>query len=284
MPEINAFEKISNAYYSLTAAEKKVADYVIIHQQESQYMSISELAEACGVAEATISRFARRLNYKGYNAFKLAVAHSTAGRSAGNPLSGQVLAEDGVSDVCQKLFTANVDAMEQTLSLLRPEDVTAAGDLLERADKVLCMGQGGSMVMAQEAAHLFSTAFGKYFAVTDSHMQAIAATQLGPRDVILYFSYSGATRDMVENCLLARERGAKVILVTRFPKSPGAALASVVLQCGANENPLQMGSVAARIAMIFVLDVLFSEVCRRDLPACRARRRLVADALSEKHL
>lgn len=284
MPEINAFEKISSAYYSLTAAEKKVADYVIIHQQESQYMSISELAEACGVAEATISRFARRLNYKGYNAFKLAVAHSTAGRSAGNPLSGQVLAEDGVSDVCQKLFTANVDAMEQTLSLLRPEDVTAAGDLLERADKVLCMGQGGSMVMAQEAAHLFSTAFGKYFAVTDSHMQAIAATQLGPRDVILYFSYSGATRDMVENCLLARERGAKVILVTRFPKSPGAALASVVLQCGANENPLQMGSVAARIAMIFVLDVLFSEVCRRDLPACRARRRQVADALSEKHL
>ena len=284
MPEINAFEKISNAYYSLTAAEKKVADYVIIHQQESQYMSISELAEACGVAEATISRFARRLNYKGYNAVKLAVAHSTAGRSAGNPLSGQVLAEDGVSDVCQKLFAANVDAMEQTLSLLRPEDVTAAGDLLERADKVLCMGQGGSMVMAQEAAHLFSTAFGKYFAVTDSHMQAIAATQLGPRDVILYFSYSGATRDMVENCLLARERGAKVILVTRFPKSPGAALASVVLQCGANENPLQMGSVAARIAMIFVLDVLFSEVCRRDLPACRARRRQVADALSEKHL
>ena len=284
MPEINAFEKISNAYDSLTAAEKKVADYVIIHQQESQYMSISELAEACGVAEATISRFARRLNYKGYNAFKLAVAHSTAGRSAGNPLSGQVLAEDGVSDVCQKLFAANVDAMEQTLSLLRPEDVTAAGDLLERADKVLCMGQGGSMVMAQEAAHLFSTAFGKYFAVTDSHMQAIAATQLGPRDVILYFSYSGATRDMVENCLLARERGAKVILVTRFPKSPGAALASVVLQCGANENPLQMGSVAARIAMIFVLDVLFSEVCRRDLPACRARRRQVADALSEKHL
>ncbi|MCI9431323.1 MAG: MurR/RpiR family transcriptional regulator [Oscillospiraceae bacterium] len=284
MPEINAFEKISSAYYSLTAAEKKVADYVIIHQQESQYMSISELAEACGVAEATISRFARRLNYKGYNAFKLAVAHSTAGRSAGNPLSGQVLAEDGVSDVCQKLFAANVDAMEQTLSLLRPEDVTAAGDLLERADKVLCMGQGGSMVMAQEAAHLFSTAFGKYFAVTDSHMQAIAATQLGPRDVILYFSYSGATRDMVENCLLARERGAKVILVTRFPKSPGAALASVVLQCGANENPLQMGSVAARIAMIFVLDVLFSEVCRRDLPACRARRRQVADALSEKHL
>ena len=64
----------------------------------------------------------------------------------------------------------------------------------------------------------------------------------------------------------------------------GAAMASVVLQCGTNENPLQMGSVAARVAIIFVLDVLFSEVCRRDLAGCQARRRLVADALSEKHL
>ena len=39
-------------------------------------MSISELAEACTVAEATISRFCRRLGYKGYNAFKLAIANA----------------------------------------------------------------------------------------------------------------------------------------------------------------------------------------------------------------
>ena len=284
MPEINAFEKISSAYYSLTAAEKKVADYVIIHQQESQYMSISELAEACGVAEATVSRFSKRLGYKGYNAFKLAVANATSPRGGGNPLSGEITPEDTVFDMCQKLYTANLDAMEQTLGLLRPEAVKAAGDLLERADKVLCMGQGGSMLAAQEAAHLFSTVSGKYFPVGDSHMQTIAAAQLGPGDVILYISYSGATRDLLEIAHLARARGAELILITRFPKSPGASLASVVLQCGTNESPLQMGSVAARVAIIFVLDVLFSEVCRRDLDRCRAKRREVADALSEKHI
>ena len=91
MPEIDVFEKISNAYYRLTTAEKKVADYVIIHQRDTQYMSISELAEACGVAEATISRFTKRLGCKGYNAFKLAMANSIAGRAASmsNPLSGR---------------------------------------------------------------------------------------------------------------------------------------------------------------------------------------------------
>ena len=61
MPETDIFEKISNAYYHLTTAEKKVADYVVLRQRDTQYMSISELAEACGVAEATISRFTKRL-------------------------------------------------------------------------------------------------------------------------------------------------------------------------------------------------------------------------------
>jgi hypothetical protein len=32
------------------------------------------------------------------------------------------------------------------------------------------------------------------------------------------------------------------------------------------------------------VDVLFSEVCRRDLEGCRIRREWVADALAEKHL
>ena len=74
MPFGNVFEKINSEYYQLTSAEKKVADYAVIHQQKTQFMSISELAEEAGVAEATISRFCKRLGYKGYSAFKLAVA------------------------------------------------------------------------------------------------------------------------------------------------------------------------------------------------------------------
>lgn len=283
MPE-NVFERISSAYYQLTAAEKKVADYVIIHQNDTQFLSISRLAEACGVAEATVSRFVKRLHFRGYNAFKLAIAQSTAGHSGANPLSGEVEPEDSLPDLCRKLFSADMDAMEQTLALIRPEDIRRAADLLEGADKVLCMGQGGSMIMAQECAHLFSTAFGNYFPVSDSHMQAVAITQAGPRDVIVYFSYSGATRDLMEAAKLARERGIKLILFTRFTKSPGAALAHVTLQCGSRESPLQLGSVAARIAQLYLLDVLFSEVCRRDLESCKAHRQRVADALAVKHV
>lgn len=277
--------KISNDYYNLTASEKKAADYVLSHLREAQFMSISELAEASGVAEATISRFSRQLGYKGFNAFKLALANSTAHvRRDTNPLSGEVLDNDSFNDMCRKLHNADVNAINQTLELIKQDDIVRAADLLEQAEKVLCMGQGGSMIIAMEAAHLFSTASGKFFAVGDSHMQVITAATMGENDLILYFSYSGATKDMISTLSLARERGMKSIVVTRFPKSPGALLADVVLQCGANESPLQLGSVAARIAQLYLLDVLFSELCRRNLESCRESRSRIAEALADKHI
>ena len=74
----NVFDTISRSYYELTAAERRTADYVLKNRDRSQYLSIGELAEESGVAEATVSRFCRRLGYKGYNAFKLAIANAGA--------------------------------------------------------------------------------------------------------------------------------------------------------------------------------------------------------------
>jgi len=278
------FERISDEYYRLTEAERKVADYVVIHQRDTQLMSISELSEACGVAEATVSRFCRRLRYKGYSAFKLAVANGEV-RTAGEPyLAEEVAPEDSIPTVAQKCLAAESEALAQTLALVRPENVAAAARFLAGSERVLCMGQGGSMILAMEAAHLFSTILPGFQAVMDSHLQTIAAANLTERDAVLFFTYSGSTREAVDLLPAVRERGAKIILVTRFPKSPAAAFADVILQCGANELPLQHGSVAARMTQLFLLDVLFAEVFRKNEEACGAYKERVASALAGKHI
>ena len=268
-------ERISAEYYQLTASEKKVADYVTDHQRDTQIMSISDLAEACGVAEATITR-CRKLDYKGYNAFKLALAKNVASRRGIPFLSGEVTPEDDIQEMCHKLYGAEVDAISQTLSLIRPDEIKRAADILTGADKVFCMGQ--------EAAHIFSTAGMSFFSPSDSHIQIMYTTALTQRDAILFFSYSGATREAVELLELAQRRGVRTILVTHFPKSPAAGYANVILQCGANEGPLQLGSVPARMAQLFLIDTLFTEVCRRQEDKVEDVRRDMAEVLAVKHL
>ena len=67
-------DSITEQYHSLTKSGKKLADYVFSHTTETQYLSITSLAENCKVSEATITRFCRGLGLSGYNAFKLALA------------------------------------------------------------------------------------------------------------------------------------------------------------------------------------------------------------------
>ena len=227
----NVFETISSRYYDLTGAEKKTADYVLANKEQCRSLSIAALASLSGVAEATVSRFCRRLGYSGYNAFKLAIAGAAAPQEE-EILSGPVLPTDSMEEMCRKLYAADQGAMRETLELIDEESILRAADMILAADRIVCMGQGGSMLMAEEASHLFSTVSGKFSAVPDSHSQIVTAVNMKPDDLILFFSYSGATKDMMDTLKAAGAAGVKIILVTRFPKAPGAALADLTLPCG----------------------------------------------------
>lgn len=283
------FETISSQYFQLTNSEKKVADYVLSHRIDAQYMSISELAEECEVADATISRFCRRLGLGGYNAFKLELAKASMAARTGAQaeeriLSSQTESETVLDDMCRRRLQENISALEQTLKLINMQQLHQAAELLHAARRVVCMGQGSSMVLAEEAWTLFSTISPKFVFISDSHLQLNSVALMSQEDVVLFFSYSGSTRDLQDVLTVSRTTGAKVILVSRFPKSPGGQMADLVLQCGSNEGPLQVGSSTARIAQLFVLDLLFTQVCALNPERVIERQERVAEAASLKHL
>ena len=283
MTHQDIFEIISSQYFQLTNAEKKVADYVLGHRTDAQYMSISELAEECAVADATISRFCRRLGLGGYNAFKLELAKaSMAAQVFHHP--ERVVDRDGFLTMCQGRLQENVAALEQTVKRLDPEALELAADLMFQAGRVLCMGQGSSMVLAEEAWSLLSSISPKFVLVPDSHQQMAALALMEEGDAALYFSYSGSTREIQDALEVAHARKGKVILITRFPKSPGGLKADVVLQCGSNEGPLQAGSVPARIAQLFVVDLLYTELFQRAPEQAVEYRERIAEAIARRHV
>ncbi len=276
----NILERIHAAYYQLTAAERKVADFVLSQHEQVQYMSITQLADECGTAEATISRFCRSMKLKGFNAFKLELArHSTSNNTAKkvpakNTLLGRSLEVGRVAN----------DAIYQTIELVEADQIQKAVQLIYKASRVMSMGSGGSMYMAQEFAHLFSTVTGKVFATVDSHLQMTAAATMGSDDVIVLFSYSGATTVGLQILELARDKGIKTILITRFRKSPAASLADAVLCCGSNEGPFQLGTVPAKIAQLIVMDILYQEYCFLQPEESETTIQKIASALSGMHV
>lgn len=281
---VGILERIHASYYQLTATERKVADYVLAHSSQVQFMSITQLADECGTADASISRFCRSLKLKGFNAFKLELAQHAATAQVSEFGDGRSPDTETLEGRCKETGRLAQEAVSQTIELLKPEDIRRTVDLFEQANRVFCMGSGGSMIMAQECAHLFSTVSAKFQMVSDSHIQMSAAAIMDPTDVIVLFSYSGATTGGLQILELAKSRGIHTVLITRFPKSPAAKLAEVVLRCGSNESPVQIGSVCAKVAQLLVMDVLYQEYFFRNRETCDKNVQSIADALSEMHV
>ena len=279
---MNILDRIHASYYQLTTAERRVADYVISQYRQVQFMSITQLAEECGSADATVSRFCRNLGMKGFNAFKLELAKYAA--TADDGLRLRPADTDSTEGRCAEAGRVSMEAIDQTMALIRPADVEKVVSIFEEADRIFCMGAGGSMILATECAHLFSTVCNKFSAIWDSHMQMSITATMNPKDAIVLFSYSGATQNGMEVLELAKRRGLRTILITRYPKSPLAAAADVVLCCGSSESPFQFGSVPAKVAQLVLLDVLFQEYFHRNRAKCEENLQRIASALSEKHV
>lgn len=253
MVEQTFWEMLRAKRDSLTKSGAIVADYLMQHAEDAQYLSISSLANECGVAEATIFRFCRSLGFQGYNEMKIALAKATA---TATPTAAKLEPGADTQLLITHAYNTAVEALNGTRNMLDAEAIDRAATLLQRARQVYFFGQGGSQVLAGDIWARFSMLSTKFRTAGDSHMQAITASLMGPEDVILFISYSGCTRDMMDTLHLAKENGAKVILVTHYADAPGAMLADVVLLCGAKENPLDSGSVPAKLAMLFVANVL----------------------------
>lgn len=277
---IDILERIHASYYQLTATERRVADYVLAQPEQVKFMSITQLADECGTADATISRFCRSLKLKGFNAFKIELArHATSA-----PAQTVHHDTDTLLGRARQAGKQSSDAIAQTIELVEPEKVELALEMIEGASRCICIGSGGSVIMANTFAHLFSGVTGKFQAIADSHMQMCAVATMEKEDILILFSYSGATKAGLELLELARERGIRSILITRFNKSPAASLADVVLRCGANEGPFQAGSVAAKVAQLVVMDVLYQEYCHRNRESCEENIQRIAAALSDMHV
>ena len=278
----NFWDLLHQRQDDLTKSGRLVAEYLTHHADEAQYLSISSLAKECNVAEATVFRFCRALGFEGYHEMRIALAQANA---TGALLNQQELRPDAsTASLCEHAHALFLTAINGTQNALSTEAVEKAVALMREASQVFCFGQGGSMLLANDICARFASLTTKFRTAGDSHFQLLTASLMGPEDVVLFVSYSGATRDMMETLRTAKSAGAKVILLTHYEDSPGAALADVVLLCGAQESPLDSGSIPIKVAVLYVAEVLLLRYKLSDPEAATLAQDRTSEALTLKML
>jgi RpiR family carbohydrate utilization transcriptional regulator len=274
----NILLKIRGLLPSLTAGEKKIGNYVLRHPDEVVKLSITELAEACDVSDATIFRFCRKVGTEGYQDFKIALAKESV--SPDSLVYADVIPEDSLMTMAEKIVEANVKALRDTLKILDAEALDRALNAILAANQVQIYAVGGSGVAARELQFKLMQLGINANAFIDSQMQFISASLLTDGDVGIAISHSGTKRHTVEALKLAKATGATTICITSHPASPVAEVADTKLYTSAWESLVHDDSPSVRNAQLALIDVIYEGIKIRAPQRARVSLAKANEAIS----
>jgi DNA-binding MurR/RpiR family transcriptional regulator len=264
-------------YDSLGKAEKKIADFLLKDPKAILPLSIVDFAEACGVGEATIVRFSKRLGFNGYQQLKISIAQE----DDIPPVNKNISKKDSAYDILAKVCHDINSSLEKTMVVIDAEAISKFCEAVMKAREVYIFGLGNSAAVALDVSHKFLRLGIRAHAFTDNHMQAIAAAHLGSGDLALAISHSGSSKDIIEAMEIAKNNGATTVAITNNGKAPIDKFCDMMLHTISDETNYRILGLSSRISQLAIIDAVYSYlVCH--LPRAKENIKKTEIALEKK--
>lgn len=255
-----------------TKSDTKIADYIAANKEKVIYHSLTEMAEACGVAEATLLRFFRKLDFKGFQDFKFMLAQEISSETPDT--------ED--DSFIGRVKNNVIQVIADTSEVVQEDVLDAAIEKIERSPDVVIFGIGSSGIAAMDMQNRLMRIGKNAVVITDSHFQIMRAASMTENTVVIAISLSGGTKDIVDAVSASKASGATVIALTSYTKSPLTKFADIVLLSSAKESPLDSGSLVSKISQLFLIDLICTGLTMKNVKEAQAMKLKISENTSSK--
>lgn len=263
---MNALIHLRESMDSFSATERRVAVFILTNADDLPSISISTVAGECQTSKSMVVQMCKKAGYKGFKDLcnKLSVDLALSARQEMAADYRDIHPDCTVDQICHITMRKEIDSLQNTLDMLDAERVEAAVDILLGARRIHLFGVGNSAVVALDMHNkLQRIGLDSHFS-QDTHCQLTAASTMIDKDCAVVFSYDGTTRDMIDVMRYAREGGATVISITRYRPSPISDAADIALYVAAGESLVRSAAMSSRLAMLTMVDMLFSCVASKS--------------------
>jgi RpiR family transcriptional regulator, repressor of rpiB and als operon len=248
----------------MTPSEVRITE-ILLRGTSEDALPLKALAEQADVSEAMVVKTAKRLGFPGYRELRAALEAYKSQPTV--DMHEEILREDSVTTIVQKVFRTSIQALEETLAILDMKAFERAAQAIYKANQIDFYGLGGSAQIARDVSHKFLRIGVRTSVFDDTHMMAMSAALLKDGDVVVAFSHSGRTTAILDAVQIARKNGATIIAVSNYEASPLTERSDILLCSTAQGSFLTSENAAARIAQLNIMDAIFIAVAQRGYDA-----------------
>lgn len=256
----DVFTEIRVKYNTLSKNQKIIANYILDNKDKCVRMTLRELGNECRLSETTIIRFINKLDYTSYQAFRLDMAQDVMKNNAaiqGNvEEQHEIKAGDSPEEIKNKVISIAASAITDINKLVDGQKLAKITELIEKSNKIMFFGAGGSGVIATDEYHKFLRCGLDVINESNTHIALIHAALLSENDLLILISHEGESKEVIECAKLAKHSGATVLGITSYMNSDLAKLADLCIFSSTNDSPYYTDDMVSRIVQLVIMDMV----------------------------
>ena len=251
----------------LSAIERRIGDFLLENASLLRDYSSQHVADALGISQSSVVKFAQKLGYRGYPDLKYSIGEAIARVGNGDAAPRRAARRPDAAD---GLWERKSRAEEQTRLLNRAGTIDELARKLSRAGSVYLIGLGEDDLHARTLALRLSLLGIRTVHNFDPAHMAASISSAGKGDVLLLFSEHGQVPAL---CPIARqfhEQRGTVASITRYTANAVRAAADVALVVAAHDDAPHVAPLLYHSALQHLIDRVYVRLC--ELDAGRAAR------------
>ncbi|MGL6064145.1 MAG: MurR/RpiR family transcriptional regulator [Fusobacteriaceae bacterium] len=258
--------KLAEIKNTSSKMECKIIDFILGNVEKIKFLNTYEIAENCGVSQASIVRFAKKNGFVGFPEFKISLIEALGKISHEKKISiidEEIKTTDSTKATAEKLLNKNIISLKNSAKIMDFNELEKAIKLLEKSRKILILGSGLSGIVAKYFQYkLLELGFLGIYDF-DQHVQLSHLSALTEKDIVFVVSQSGKSLDTYNLLKKIKNKNIKIISLTNISKSPISELATINLWTAGESNSVS-GTFTHRISQLSLLDLIYVKLVLKN--------------------
>ena len=275
--------RVSNLYSDLTNSEKMIAEYIFINSKSVKTMTSYHLADEIKVGQSTVIRFVKKL---GYSSFRELLADISVQDSNLSMLE-DIVAEETTDQTNKKIISRYCEVLSLTYDDNPASTFEECTKLLSEATSIICVGAGDSNDFARYLSAQLITAGISAKTYDNLHLLFSEILIMKTTDVIILFSESGESREIVFAAKEARQRGIKIIAITKNTNNSLRKYADITLNTVHFDVQYMVRTATIRVSQLCIADMLMLNLLKTNIDYFREKseegRRIIDEVFPKLH-
>lgn len=232
-----------------------IADYLLNYQGDLGQLRITHICDDLYVSIASATRLSKRLGLDGFNQLKVYLAEEK--------IYSQNSKQNYININSNKYYDNINDSLKMTLGQLNEQELAELATKVSTATRINLFAVGGSNITLFDFARKLMKLKMNVTCHSDVHLQYIEAQNSEFGTLAIGLTYSGLTKDVIENLIHSKENGATTVLLTNN-RNIHSQYIDEYIYIESNQSSSRTFSIATRISTIAVLDLIYLSIIDSD--------------------